>query len=153
MVKYLKAELVSLVETVDSYGQLVGIMLIGAEEWGDKAVPIIIGAAETLSIKKGLGEVDIPRPLTHDLFVDVLEALGAAVEKITIDALVSNTYTATVYVKDREGRVHTFDSRPSDAVAIAVRVNAPIYIADTLEKHAEDVGRYMAPPSGKVTEE
>jgi bifunctional DNase/RNase len=153
MVKYLKAELVSLVETVDSYGQLVGIMLIGAEEWGDKAVPIIIGAAETLSIRKGLGEVDFPRPLTHDLFVDVLEALGAAVEKITIDALVSNTYTATVYVKDREGRVHTFDSRPSDAVAIAVRVNAPIYIADTLEKHAEDVGRYMAPPSGKVTEE
>jgi bifunctional DNase/RNase len=153
MVKYLKAELVSLVETVDSYGQLVGIMLIGAEEWGDKAVPIIIGAAETLSIKKGLGEVDFPRPLTHDLFVDVLEALGAAVEKITIDALVSNTYTATVYVKDREGRVHTFDSRPSDAVAIAVRVSAPIYIADTLEKHAEDVGRYMAPPSGKVTEE
>lgn len=153
MVKYLKAELVSLVETVDSYGQLVGIMLIGAEEWGDKAVPIIIGAAETLSIKKGVGEVDFPRPLTHDLFVDVLEALGAAVEKITIDALVSNTYTATVYVKDREGRMHTFDSRPSDAVAIAVRVNAPIYIADTLEKHAEDVGRYMAPPSGKVTEE
>jgi bifunctional DNase/RNase len=153
MVKYLKAELVSLVETVDSYGQLVGIMLIGAEEWGDRAVPIIIGAAETLSIKKGLGEVEFPRPLTHDLFVDVLEALGAAVEKITIDALVSNTYTATVYVKDREGRVHTFDSRPSDAVAIAVRVNAPIYIADTLEKHAEDVGRYMAPPSGKVTEE
>jgi bifunctional DNase/RNase len=144
---------VSLVETVDSYGQLVGIMLIGAEEWGDKAVPIIIGAAETLSIKKGLGEVEFPRPLTHDLFVDVLEALGAAVEKITIDALVSNTYTATVYVKDREGRVHTFDSRPSDAVAIAVRVNAPIYIADNLEKHAEDVGRYMAPPSGKVTEE
>ncbi|MCC6035634.1 MAG: bifunctional nuclease family protein [Pyrobaculum sp.] len=153
MVKYLKAELVSLVETVDSYGQLVGIMLIGAEEWGDKAVPIIIGAAETLSIKKGLGEVEFPRPLTHDLFVDVLEALGAAVEKITIDALVSNTYTATVYVKDREGRMHTFDSRPSDAVAIAVRVNAPIYIADTLEKHAEDVRRYMAPPSGKVTEE
>jgi len=153
MVKYLKAELVSLVETVDSYGQLVGIMLIAAEEWGDKAVPIIIGAAETLSIKKGLGEVDFPRPLTHDLFVDVLEALGATVEKITIDALVSNTYTATVYVKDREGKTHTFDSRPSDAVAIAVRVNAPIYIADTLEKHAEDVRRYTAPPSGKVAEE
>jgi len=153
MVKYLKAELVSLVETVDSYGQLVGIMLIAAEEWGDKAVPIIIGAAETLSIKKGLGEVDFPRPLTHDLFVDVLEALGATVEKITIDALVSNTYTATIYVKDREGKIHTFDSRPSDAVAIAVRVNAPIYIAETLERHAEDVGRYMAPPSGKVAEE
>jgi len=153
MVKYLKAELIALIETVDSYGQLVGIMLIGAEEWGDRAVPIIIGAAETLSIKKGLGEIDFPRPLTHDLFIDVIEALGATVERVTIDALVSNTYTATIYVKDREGKIHTFDSRPSDAVAVAVRVNAPIYIADTLEKHAEDVRRYIQPPSGKVTEE
>ena len=153
MVKYLKAELIALIETVDSYGQLVGIMLIGAEEWGDRAVPIIIGAAETLSIKKGLGEIDFPRPLTHDLFIDVIEALGATVERVTIDALGSNTYTATIYVKDREGKIHTFDSRPSDAVAVAVRVNAPIYIADTLEKHAEDVRRYIQPPSGKVTEE
>ncbi len=153
MVKYLKAELISIIETVDSYGQLVGIMLIGAEEWGDKAVPIIIGAAETLSIKKGLGDVDFPRPLTHDLFIDVVEALGAAVEKITIDALVSNTYMATIYIKDREGKVYTFDARPSDAVAIAVRVGAPIYIADTLEKHAEDVSKYIAPPSGKITED
>jgi len=153
MARYLKAELIALIETVDSYGQLVGIMLIGADEWGDRAVPIIIGAAETLSIKKGLGEIDFPRPLTHDLFIDVIEALGATVEKVTIDALVSNTYTATVYVRDREGKVHSFDARPSDAVAVAVRVNAPIYIADTLEKHAEDVRRYIQPPSGKVTEE
>lgn len=62
MVRYLKAELISLIEMIDSYGQLVGVMLIGAEEWGDKAVPIIIGSAETLSIKRGLGEVDFPAP-------------------------------------------------------------------------------------------
>ncbi|ACB39793.1 bifunctional nuclease family protein [Pyrobaculum neutrophilum] len=153
MVKYLKAELVSILETVDSHGQLVGIMLIGAEEWGDKAVPIIIGSAETLSIKKGLGEVDFPRPLSHDLFVEIIEALGAAVEKITIDALVSNTYTATVYIKDRDGKLHTFDARPSDAVALAVRVNAPIYIAESLGKYAEDLRKYLPPPSGKITEE
>lgn len=153
MAKYLKAELVSLVEMVDSYGQLVGVMLIGAEEWGDRAVPIIIGSAETLSIKRGLGEVDFPRPLSHDLFVDVLEALGATVEKVTIDALVSSTYTATLYIKDKDGKIYTFDARPSDAVAVAVRVNAPIYISENLEKYAEDVRKYVPPPAGKVTED
>ncbi|ABL87953.1 protein of unknown function DUF151 [Pyrobaculum islandicum DSM 4184] len=153
MVRYLKAELISVIETVDSYGQLVGIMLIGADEWGDRAVPIIIGSAETLSIKKGLGEVDFPRPLSHDLFVDILEALGVVIEKVTIDALVSNTYTATVYIRDKEGKTHTFDARPSDAVALAVRVGAPIYISENLEKYAEDLRKYIRPPSGKITEE
>ncbi|MEM0369877.1 MAG: DUF151 domain-containing protein [Pyrobaculum sp.] len=153
MVRYLKAELISLIEMIDSYGQLVGVMLIGAEEWGDKAVPIIIGSAETLSIKRGLGEVDFPRPLSHDLFIEVLEALGAAVEKVTIDALVSTTYTATLYIRDREGKIHSFDARPSDAVAVAVRVNAPIYISENLEKYAEDIRKYIPPPTGKVTEE
>ncbi|ABP51522.1 MULTISPECIES: bifunctional nuclease family protein [Pyrobaculum] len=153
MVRYLKAELVSVIEAVDSQGQVIGIMLISAEDWGDKAVPIIIGAAETLSIKKGLGEVEFPRPLSHDLFVEIIEALGASVEKITIDALVSSTYTATVYVKDKDGRIHSFDARPSDAVALAVRVNAPIYISENLEKYAEDLRKYLPPPSGKIAEE
>jgi len=151
MARYLKAELIDVVETVDSFGQVAGIMLVGAEEWGDKALPIVIGAAETLSIKKGLGEVDFPRPLSHDLLAEILEALGATVEKVTIDALVA--YTATVYVKDREGKIHTFDARPSDAVALAVRVNAPIYVADNLEKYAEDIRKYIPPPEGKVTED
>ena len=153
MARYLKAELIDVVETVDSFGQVAGIMLVGAEEWGDKALPIVIGAAETLSIKKGLGEGDFPRPLSHDLLAEILEALGATVEKVTIDALVASTYTATVYVKDREGKIHTFDARPSDAVALAVRVNAPIYVADNLEKYAEDIRKYIPPPEGKVTED
>lgn len=153
MVKYLKAELVDLIEVVDNHGQLVGIMLIGAEEWGDKAVPIIIGSAETLSIKKALGEISFPRPLSHDLFVEILETLGASLEKITIDSLVSNTYTATVYVRDKEGKTHTFDARPSDAVALTVRLNAPIYIAENLAAYAEDIRKYIAPPSGKVAED
>ncbi|MFN7105228.1 MAG: bifunctional nuclease family protein, partial [Pyrobaculum sp.] len=152
MARYLKAELIDLIETVDPHGQVVGIMLIGAREWGDRAVPIVIGAAETLSIKKGMGEVDFPRPLSHDLFIEVVEALGAEIEKITIDAVVNNTFTATVYVKDREGKIHTFDSRPSDAVALAVRINAPIYMAENLAKYAEDLRKYIPPPGGKVTE-
>lgn len=87
------------------------------------------------------------------MFIEVLEALGAAVEKVTIDALVSTTYTATLYIRDREGKIHSFDARPSDAVAVAVRVNAPIYISENLEKYAEDIRKYIPPPTGKVTEE
>ncbi|MFN3804025.1 MAG: bifunctional nuclease family protein [Pyrobaculum sp.] len=150
---YLKAKLIGLIEAVDPSDQVLGIMLIGATEWVDRVVPIVIGAAETLSIKKGMGKVKFPRPLSHDLFIEVIEALGAMIEKITIDAIVDNTFTATVYVKDRDGKIHTFDSRPSDAVALAVRVNAPIYIAENLASHAEDIRKYIPPPSGKVTEE
>lgn len=152
MVKYLKAELVSVLEAVDRTGQPVGIMLIGADEWGDRVLPIIIGNAEALSIKKGLGEVDFPRPLSHDLFVEVLEAFGATVEKVTIDAMINGTYTATVYIKDSAGKLHSFDARPSDAVALAVRTGAPIYVADTLGSLTEDASRYIQPPSGKVTD-
>ncbi len=152
MAKYLKAELVDLIEVLDAYGQASGIMLIRAEEWGDRAVPIVIGPVETLSIKKALGEVDFPRPLSHDLFVEILEALGAVIEKVTIDALVSNTYTATIYVRDIDGKLHTFDSRPSDSIALAVRVNADIYIAESLSNYAEDINKYYKPLGGKVTD-
>ncbi|AEA12442.1 hypothetical protein TUZN_0959 [Thermoproteus uzoniensis 768-20] len=150
MVRYLKGELISVVEAYDRAGQQVGVMLIGADEWGDRALPIIIGGSEMISIKKGLGELDFPRPLSHDLFMEILETLGASVEKVTIDAMINGTYTATVYVRDSSGKVHTFDARPSDAVALAVRAGAPIYVAETLANLAEDVSNYLPPPSGKV---
>ncbi len=150
MVRYLKGELITVIEAYDRAGQQVGVMLIGTDEWGDKALPIIIGSSEMISIKKGLGEIDFPRPLSHDLFVEILESLGAAVDKVTIDAMINGTYTATVYVKDSSGKVHSFDARPSDAVALAVRTGAPIYVADTLSSYAEDVSQYIQPPSGKI---
>ncbi|MFB6490119.1 MAG: bifunctional nuclease family protein [Thermoproteus sp. AZ2] len=152
MARYLKGELVNVVEAVDRSGQPIGIMLIGTDEWGDKVLPIIIGSAETLSIKKGLGEVDFPRPLPHDLFIEILETLGASIDRITIDAMINGTYTATVYVKDSSGKIHSFDARPSDAVALAVRANAPIYVSDSLAELTEDVHQYLPPPSGKVEE-
>lgn len=150
MVKYLKGELITVIEAYDRAGQQVGVMLIGAEEWGDRALPIIIGSSEMISIKKGLGEIDFPRPLSHDLFMEILESLGAAVDRITIDAMINGTYTATVYIKDSSGKIHSFDARPSDAVALAVRAGAPIYVAETLSTYAEDVSQYIRPPSGKI---
>ncbi len=150
MVRYLKGEIIAVIEAYDRAGQQVGIMLIGVDEWGDKALPIIIGSSEMISIKKGLGEIDFPRPLSHDLFVEILESLGAVIDKITIDAIINGTYTATVYIKDGSGKVRSFDARPSDAVALAVRAGAPIYVAETLSAYAEDVSQYIRPPSGKI---
>lgn len=150
MVRYLKGELISVIEAYDRAGQQVGVMLIGTDEWDDKALPIIIGSSEMISIKKGMGELDFPRPLSHDLLIEILETLGAAVEKVTIDAMINGTYTATLYVKDSSGRSHAFDARPSDAVALAVRSGAPIFVAETLADLAEDISNYISPPSGKV---
>ena len=142
MDEYVQAELVDVIEAIERTGQIVGIMLLSVEEWGDNVLPIIIGAAETASIKKGLGQLDFPRPLTHDLFVEVLETLGAQIEKVTIDSMINNVYTATLYIKDRDGKVYTFDSRPSDAVALAVRVGAPIFVARTLQRYAEPLSKF-----------
>ncbi|MEZ0248886.1 MAG: bifunctional nuclease domain-containing protein [Thermoproteus sp.] len=150
MARYLKGELISVVEAYDRMGQQIGVMLIGAEEWGDKALPIIIGSSEMISIKKGLGELDFPRPLSHDLLMDILESLGATIERVTIDAMINGTYTATVYVRDSSGKIHSYDARPSDAVALAVRAGAPIFVADSLYNLAEDVSQYIQPPSGKI---
>ncbi|MEL9990046.1 MAG: DUF151 domain-containing protein [Thermoproteus sp.] len=150
MARYLKGELISVIEAYDRMGQQIGVMLIGTEEWGDKALPIIIGSSEMISIKKGLGELDFPRPLSHDLFMEILESLGATIERVTIDAMINGTYTATVYVKDSSGKIHSYDARPSDAVALAVRAGAPIFVADSLYSLAEDISQYIQPPSGKI---
>lgn len=120
------------------------VMLLSTEEWGDNVLPIWIGMAEALSIQKAMGQIDFPRPLTHDLLVDILERLNATIEKITIDALVDHTYTATIYLKDnRTGSQHYIDARPSDAVAIALRINAPIYVARHLKQYTVPINELM----------
>lgn len=139
---FIKAKIVSVIEATDQTGQPVGVVLIGTDEWHNRVLPIVIGGAETLSLKKGMNELDFPRPLTHDLLVDVLETLGATIDKIEIDSLVQGVFTATVYIKDSKGKVYRFDSRPSDAMALAVRVNAPIFVAKFLYDYTEDISNY-----------
>ena len=131
-VKYVKAELDDLLASNED-----AIMLIGSDEWGSNVLPIWIGIMEAFSIKKALGQAQFPRPLTQDLVVEVIEALSGSVERITIDALLGHTYTATIYLKDRGGKVHYIDARPSDAVAIAVRADAPIYVASHLYQYTK----------------
>lgn len=105
------------------------------EEGGDRILPIWIGPFEAESITLQLQSVDVPRPLTHDLLKSVIETLGGEVLHILISGLEKSTYFARI-VLDIDGDTVEIDSRPSDAIALAVRVNAPIYVAEDVMDQA-----------------
>ncbi|MCA1812800.1 MAG: bifunctional nuclease family protein [Halobacteriales archaeon] len=96
-----------------------------------RVLPIFIDHAQALNIQIALeGELS-PRPMTHDLFSTVLNELGAIVEKVVIEELAQNTFYASLYIEiERNGKKDTkrFDARPSDCLALAVRVNARIEV-------------------------
>jgi uncharacterized protein len=97
----------------------------------DVAVPIFIAPLEAQSILIGLGSVRMPRPLTHDLFLSALENLGAAVNRIEITRIKEQTYYANL-ILDASGSEITIDARPSDCLALAVRVKCPIFIDEAI---------------------
>lgn len=105
------------------------------EEGGDRILPIWIGPFEAESITLQLQGVEVPRPLTHDLLKSIIETLGGEVLHILISGLEKNTYFARI-VLDVDGDTMEIDSRPSDAIALGVRVNAPIYVADEVMDQA-----------------
>jgi len=90
-------------------------------------LPIWIGKPEADSIALALGKVATPRPMTHDLVTSVVEGLNASVVRVVITDLKDNTYFASIEVYSN-GKSVFIDSRPSDAVAVAVRSNAPIFV-------------------------
>ncbi|MCL4312622.1 MAG: bifunctional nuclease family protein [Actinobacteria bacterium] len=96
-----------------------------------RTLPIFIGAPEATAIAFALQGVTTPRPMTHDLMRDLIEALGATVEHIVITELRSATYYAEVWLRAGSNRP-VVSSRPSDAVALAVRTGSPLYVADDL---------------------
>jgi len=93
---------------------------------GKKFIPIWIGKAEATSIAMELEHVKIPRPNTHDLIGNIVKELGAALDRVTITELRNNTYYAVITLK-LKGEEYQIDSRPSDAIAIALRLGAPLY--------------------------
>ncbi len=93
----------------------------------DMAVPIFIGPAEAQSILIGLGNVQMPRPLTHDLLITVAKKLQTTINRIEITELKEGTFYGRL-VLQREDDEISIDSRPSDCISIAVRVKCPIYI-------------------------
>ncbi|RKX74965.1 MAG: hypothetical protein DRP87_15690, partial [Spirochaetes bacterium] len=98
---------------------------------GDVAVPIFIGQLEAQSILIGMGNVPMPRPLTHDLFLSVLERMGITIERVEITELKEGTFYAQL-ILNRNGETVVIDSRPSDSIALAVRDKCPIYISEAV---------------------
>jgi len=96
---------------------------------GDRTLPIIIGEYEAQSIALGLENIKPPRPITHDLTINIIESFGGQIERIVVTELKNNTYYAVVEIR-RKMKLFEIDSRPSDAIALAVRNNIPIFVAE-----------------------
>ena len=103
-------------------------IIVLKEKNGSRHFPIVIGVSEVSSIKMKLSNHQVPRPMTHDLLVSVIQGLDAKLERVVIDKLVENTFYAKLIIKDAAGKTRTIDSRPSDGIAVAVRASAPIFV-------------------------
>ncbi len=111
----------------DLVGKQPIVLLKTAE--GNKFLPIWIGHPEAAAILMKLQSASTPRPMTHDLVTDMLEQLGAQVVRITVTELRENTFFSQINVQ-QDGSEVDIDSRPSDAIALAIRADAPIFAAD-----------------------
>jgi len=95
---------------------------------GQRSFPIGIGIVEISAIDRRLKGLKAPRPMTHDLFGNVLQQLGAEIEKIVIDDLRNHTFYAKIHISCN-GKLLKIDSRPSDAIALGVATSTPIFVA------------------------
>ena len=98
---------------------------------GDQAVPIWIGLLEATSIASALRDIKFDRPMTHDLFKNFIDNLEMAVSKVEVCDLKDNTFYARIYFVSKD-KSFDMDARPSDAIAIALRFGAPIYVDDKI---------------------
>ncbi len=121
------------------------VMLTGSKD--ERTLPIFIGATEAQAIAYHVNEIDVPRPLTHDLFKNVLEQFDYSVCRVIVTDLKNDTFFAQLVLKT--GAVETeMDSRPSDAIALALRFSAPIYVA----RDVMDAAGIVLPDSESSTE-
>lgn len=111
-------------------------LVILADEEERRLLPILIGLFEAQSIAMAISGEDIGRPLTHDLLLGVLDALGSGLERIEVTKLDQQTFYALLHVR-ADGETRTIDARPSDAIALALRADAPIYVAESVLELAQ----------------
>ncbi len=113
----------------------MGFVVLLRSSEDKRALPIFIGAAEAQAIAIQINNVEVPRPLTHDLFKNVLDFLECRLQRIEISDVVDGTYYAKL-ILERDGKEMTIDSRPSDAIALALRFTAPIFVEDSVMEEA-----------------
>lgn len=136
----------------------MGFVVLLRGEKDARTVPIFIGAAEAQSIALHIEKVKIPRPLTHDLFKNVLDCMECRLKRVVINDLVESTFYA-VLVLERDGLETEVDARPSDAVALAMRCAAPLFVTQKVmnaagvlleEKEGEDESEGQAESGPKA---
>src|SRR6267143_4052034 len=115
---------------------------------GDTVLPIWVGVYEANAIALEIEKVSTPRPMTHDLIKNVLTGLEAQVHKVVVTELREDTFYAVIWL-ERSGEVISVDSRPSDALALALRVDCPIFVDDLVLKNS----KLAANMSDRVTAE
>ena len=97
-----------------------------------RALPIWIGSAEASSIIRKIENIPSSRPLTHDLFINFAHSINAEITKIEINDVDEQTYFSSIFLIDENDKEHEIDARPSDAIAIAIRANVPIYVSSSV---------------------
>lgn len=126
-----QVELKRIIITETSDQQVIYLKEVDAEKKseGGRAFPIVIGSTEAFAIDRRLKGLPTPRPQTHELLSDVIEKLGGKLERIVISDLQDHTFFARLVIRIN-GKSVEVDSRPSDAIALGVANNVPIFVAD-----------------------
>ena len=112
---------------IDPINEMPIVVLMDAE--GKKLLPIWVGFFEANAIALKIEDVQTPRPMTHDLIKNMLDELGMSLKRIEINKLEDSTYFANIFM-DMKGKEYKVDSRPSDAIALALRMACPILVDD-----------------------
>lgn len=113
-------------------------------EKGEKVLRVWIGDAEAMAIAAALKGIPFPRPMTHDLLLNVIKALDGEVERVVITDLRDNTFYAKIVLRSREG-IKELDARPSDSIALALRAKSPIFLSPKVQKAMEPLGEIPMP--------
>ena len=111
-------------------------IVILKDSGGDAVLPIWVGVYEANAIALEIEKVSTPRPMTHDLIKNVLTGLETHVHKVVVTELRDDTFYAVIWM-ERQGRIVSVDSRPSDALALALRVDCPIFVEDEVLKNTK----------------
>lgn len=113
-------------------------IVILEEPESDRILPIWIGVFEANAIALTMENIATPRPMTHDLIKNLLERVDITVEKIVVNDVQNNTFFALIYCRHQDQKV-VIDSRPSDAIALALRTNSPIFVKDDVVRLSRNV--------------
>jgi len=130
-----------------------GPVVVLRDEAGEHLLPIWIGILEASSIAAAMEKLQLARPMTHDLFVSTLAEIGARIDKIVVNDLQDNTYFARIHLVDQQGRTHEIDARPSDSIALALRVSADIYVEENVLDNAIKLDKEMFEKMQKAQED